>query len=45
MYLILNFKESEFSDDQDWDGDGIKNVDEVRHGTNLQSEEIGRAHV
>ena len=37
--ISTTFKESEFSDDQDWDGDGIKNVDEVRHGTNLQSED------
>ena len=37
--ISTNFKESEFSDDQDWDGDGIKNADEVRHGTNLQSED------
>ena len=37
--ISTTFKESEFSDDQDWDGDGIKNADEVRHGTNLQSED------
>ncbi len=35
--ISTTFKESEFSDDQDWDGAGLKNADEVRHGTNRQS--------
>lgn len=37
--ISTTFKESEFADDHDWDGDGIKNADEIRNGTNLQSED------
>lgn len=37
--ISTTFKEAEFADDQDWDYDGIKNADEVRNGTNLQSED------
>ena len=37
--ISTTFKEAEFADDQDWDDDGIKNADEVRNGTNLQSED------